>query len=154
MDYKRLGKFLLIASIVTLLFGEADIIELLFGFIFFPDFPSILQGIVSITLLPLNLYGKILFFAVPLVDVVIRVWAIVISIILIKRNAYSKQLLWFTYVIVYFYFLKFIVYLPQQQYMIVDLIVSIVLYIFLIKKKNVYSNLIKNKQEGQNPTSL
>lgn len=135
--YKNFGIRLLIASIIILLIDLVPILIALLDWSFFHSFVLEVWG-------GLSLYRKILGI-LSLAEIIIFLWLIIISIILIKINKYTKQLPYIIYTYLIYNIIRFILHIPVKRYLVIELLIAILLYIFLIKKDNKLSRLIKNK---------
>ena len=89
-------------------------------------------------------YGAALFYLFISLGILRSLWGIILSIILIKSNTHNKQVLWWIYSLIGIKVLAVILYLPLKFYF-VDLIITILVYVFFIHHDNYLSRMIKNK---------
>ena len=73
---------------------------------------------------------------------IINIWAIVVSIWLIKNNRYTKQLLYIFHSWAGMNLFFFMLYIPLKIFLVFDLATSLVMYKILINGKNRYSQII------------
>jgi len=137
--YRYIGIGILIASLLLLMDG---IVKFLFALLLLPAFYENLLKVITAN----GIYGETLFYSSMILDTLIDAYAIVVSIILIKNNAYSKQLLYLVYAFVIVNILSFVLYLSLQNYMFGNLIIAFFAYLLLIRHNNKLSRIVKNKQ--------
>ncbi len=92
-----------------------------------------------------NFYEKYVGLWVYLLKVFIELWVLIVGIILIKSNRYSKQLLWVVYFFITSLLIDFVYNLFLQKYSFFNLIEAFVLYYLFIYKDWKLSKIIKGK---------
>lgn len=137
--YRNVGIALLIGSIIVLL-------RLYYPFILasfiWEDINSLFFELWDIY----SPYEKIIAIFNQSIETIFELWTIIISIILIKTNKYIKQLYYLVYSFIIFQALLFILCVPLKRFLVINLIIAILLYIYLIHKDNKLSRIIKGKE--------
>jgi hypothetical protein len=139
--YRNIGIGLLLASILIFIKTNSQLILFLSLFDFYVN-P--LKGLFWIT--GESIYESSLIFIKFTLGNTITIWAFIISIILIRKNKYTKQLLYLVYSIIIMQTLSFLLAIPLKKFLIFNLIIATLIYIFLIYKNNKWSKIITNKK--------
>ena len=138
-SYRTLGIVWLIVTVAVLFFTNIDYIIIILGYVIDPEKTA------SILLPALmgSVYESVLLLGNIIIQNLLWLWMVVISITLIVRNAYTKQLLYFIYGYVALEVLNFILNLPVGKFLYVNLLIAIVLYYFAIRQDNMFSRGVK-----------
>lgn len=139
--YRKIGIGLLIAFILLFIRINYAIFMALASLLIF----DVTFNMNPFLLLGESVYESILVFARLIIEDAILIWTFVISIVLIRTNRYSRQLLYAVYSLIAVNILFFLLYLPLKKYLVMDLVVGAVVYFFFIHQDNQFSKAIKNK---------
>lgn len=136
--YRNIGIGLLIASVLSLIIGYLLPLGMLIALASFsPHGTRITFGIWD--------YGAILYCLFLFLDLFLIVWGIVLSVILIKNNQYNRQLLSLVYLFIGIKVSSCVLYIPLGTYHVVDIIIGVLTFAFLIYQDNTWSRIMKNK---------
>ena len=145
-NYKQVGIGLLIASILIFIvqgyprFLLVMVISLL-EISSYTDPSTFLYNLLKNS----STYELIILFSKIVLDTILIIWTFCISISLIKKDKYTKKLLYLFYALIGINLLYFVLAIFLGKFIIVNLLVATFVYFFLIYRDNKWSRLIKNK---------
>jgi len=93
-----------------------------------------------------SLYQKIVVIIPLVLRIALYTWQVVISVSLIRKNKYNKQILYYIYGLILIDVISFLLFLPFKQILYMELIMAGVTYWILIKQENSLSKFIKNEK--------
>mgnify|MGYP001557780869 CR=1 FL=1 len=123
-NYRNIGITFLIISLIVILMHYFSYIQLYLLRLFGINIDMHWLNLLSL----FSLYENIIMIFLEISLLLIYIWDIVISIILIKTNKYTKQLLYLFYAYTIWYALNFILYLPLKVFSTVDLLTAVFIY--------------------------
>ncbi|MEN9614048.1 MAG: hypothetical protein RLZZ347_355 [Candidatus Parcubacteria bacterium] len=135
--YKNIGIGILLVEACSLLTGFGKFI---YALLFIPGFYPILSAI-TLT----DPYTTFLFYFFMSLDTLINLYGIYIALHLIKKNAYTKQLLYWVYLIATTKILYFVLYIPIKEYLTIDLLIGIFILLFVALTDSKLSRFIHGK---------